>query len=110
MTKVDKNQIPTVQPLTDFAAYQPGAIVSRVLLKNGGGNCTLFAFSQGEGLREHTAVYDALVLNVEGQANITVAGETYALQTGDTIILPANVPHAVDALTDFKMLLTIIKP
>lgn len=107
--KTQADGLPEVKALSSFVAYQEGAIVSRVLLKNSGGNVTLFAFGAGEGLREHTAAYDALVLNVEGQAEITVAGKLYTLQSGETITLPANVPHAVHALTDFKMLLTMIK-
>ncbi len=89
--------------------YQEKSVVSRVLLKNSGGTITLFAFDGGEGLSEHTAPFDAFVEVVSGEADISVAGEKYRLAAGDTIVLPANVPHAVDAVTAFKMLLVMIK-
>jgi quercetin dioxygenase-like cupin family protein len=98
-----------VTPLGGLLQYQAGAIVSRVLLKNKGGTVTLFAFDEGEGLSEHTAPFDALVLVVDGQAEVEIAGEPYRLTQGETIMLPANIPHAVRAATPFKMLLTMIR-
>jgi len=89
--------------------YQSKSVISRVLLKNAGGTITLFAFDQGEGLSEHKTPYDAFVTVVEGEVRIRIAEEEYSLKTGDSLILPANVPHAVDAITQFKMLLTMIK-
>src|SRR6185295_10364453 len=88
-----------VKPLTDLLQYQDGSIVSRVLLKNKGGTVTLFAFDQGEGLSEHTAPFDALVLVVDGEAEVEIAGEAYSVRTGETITLPADIPHAVRAAT-----------
>ncbi len=99
----------TVQPLADFAAYQPGAIVSRMLLKKPGGTVTLFAFGRGEALSEHTTPHDALVYVVDGEADIDIDGETHRVATGETITLPAHVPHAVQAPVDFKMLLIMLK-
>ena len=99
----------TVQRLADLAAYQPGAIVSRMLLKKASGNVTLFAFSRGESLSEHTTPHDALVYVVDGEADIDIAGETHRGAAGEVITLPANVPHAVRAVTDFKMLLVLLK-
>ena len=69
---------------------------------------TLFAFSKGEGLSEHTAPFDALVICVEGEAEIEIAGEKYRLQEGETITMPANSLHAVRAASDFNMLLFLI--
>ena|ERR1043165_4814376 len=98
-----------VKPLGELLQYQDGSIVSRVLLKNKGGTVTLFAFEQGEGLSEHTAPFEALVLVVDGQAEVEIAGEVYSVGQGETITLPANIPHAVRAMTRFKMLLTMIR-
>ena len=98
-----------VKALTDLLQYQDGSIVSRVLLKNKGGTVTLFACDQGEGLSEHTAPFDALVLVVDGEAEVEIAGEAYSVRTGETITLPADIPHAVRAATRFKMLLTMIR-
>lgn len=98
-----------VTPLAELLQYQEGAIVSRVLLKNKGGTVTLFAFDQGEGLSEHTAPFEALVFVVDGDAQVEIAGQGYRVRTGETITLPANIPHAVKAATKFKMLLTMIR-
>jgi quercetin dioxygenase-like cupin family protein len=109
----DNGQIQTlsveVKPLDKLLQYQDGSIVSRVLLKNKGGTVTLFAFDQGEGLSEHTAPFDALVFVVDGDAQVEIAGQGYRVRTGETIRLPANIPHAVKAATKFKMLLTMIR-
>jgi quercetin dioxygenase-like cupin family protein len=98
-----------VKQLVDLLQYQEGSIVSRVLLKNQGGTVTLFAFEVGEGLSEHTAPFDALVVVTDGEADIEVAGENFKVRRGETIILPANRPHAVRAATRFKMLLIMIR-
>ena len=107
-----KKQIQTstkVKPLGELLEYQDSSIVSRVLLKNNGGTVTLFAFDQGEGLSEHTTPFEALVFVVDGEAEVEIAGEVYSVKLGETITLPANVPHAVRAVARFKMLLTMIR-
>ena len=98
-----------VKPLVDMLQYQDGSIVSRVLLKDKGGTVTLFAFDTGEGLSEHTAPFEALVVVTDGEADIEIAGESYKVKQGETILLPANRPHAVKAATKFKMLLIMIR-
>ena len=98
-----------VKQLVELLRYQDASIVSRVLLKNKGGTVTLFAFDVGEGLSEHTAPFDALVLVTDGAADIEIAGESFRVKQGETIILPANRPHAVKAATRFKMLLIMIR-
>jgi quercetin dioxygenase-like cupin family protein len=98
-----------VKQLVDLLQYQDSSIVSRVLLKNKGGTVTLFAFDLGEGLSEHTAPFDALAVVTDGEADIEIAGESFRVRQGETIVLPANRPHAVKAVTRFKMLLTMIR-
>jgi quercetin dioxygenase-like cupin family protein len=98
-----------VNRLLEMLQYQEHAIVSRVLLKNNGGTVTLFAFDAGQGLSEHTAPFDALVLNIEGEADITIDGAGFRVGQGETITLPANRPHAVNAVTKFKMALIMIR-
>ena len=109
----DKEQVEAssaeVKPLAELLQYQDGSIVSRVLLKNKGGTVTLFAFGQGEGLSEHTAPFEALVFVADGEAEVEITGEVYGVRQGETITLPANIPHAVRAMTRFKMLLTMIR-
>ena len=97
------------KPLGELLEYQDSSIVSRVLLKNNGGTVTLFAFDQGEGLSEHTTPFEALVFVVDGEAEVKIAGEVYSVKSGETITLPANVPHAVRAPARLKMLLTMIR-
>jgi quercetin dioxygenase-like cupin family protein len=98
-------------PLTppELVAYQDGAVVSRTLIKRAGGTMTLFAFDQGQALSEHTAPFDAIAHVLDGEASITIAGTPATVKTGQFMLLPANQPHAVAALTRFKMLLTMIR-
>ena len=98
-----------VKALSELLQYQNGAIVSRVLLKNKGGTVTAFAFDAGEGLSEHTAPFDALVIVTDGDAEVEIAGESFRVREGETILLPANRPHAVRAVAKFKMLLIMIR-
>jgi quercetin dioxygenase-like cupin family protein len=95
--------------LAEMAVYQDGAIVSRQITKADAGNVTLFAFDAGQELSEHTAPFDALVHMLDGEAEVTIAGRAFLLRTGDAIVLPAGRPHAVKAVTRFKMLLTMIR-
>lgn len=89
--------------------YADGAVVSKTIIKEPTGTITLFAFDKGQGLSPHTAPFDALVQVVEGKAKITVGDERAELGTGEAIILPSNITHAVEATESFKMLLTMIK-
>jgi quercetin dioxygenase-like cupin family protein len=94
---------------SDLTAYQAGAVVSRTLLHKSGGTVTAFAFDAGEGLSEHRTPFDALVLGVEGEADITISGVATRVTPGDILKLPAQQPHAVKALSKFKMILIMIK-
>jgi len=95
--------------LADLVNYQDGTVVSRTLLKHATGTVTVFAFDAGQGLSEHTAAFDALVHMLDGKAEITISDKPYHLEAGQAILLPANRPHALAALTPFKMLLTMIR-
>jgi quercetin dioxygenase-like cupin family protein len=95
--------------MVDLVSYQDGSVVSRQLIKVKTGNVTLFAFDAGQELSEHTTPFDALVQVVEGEAEITISGSPHRLKEGETIIMPANQPHAVKAVERFKMLLTMIR-
>jgi len=93
----------------DHVAYIDGAAVSKTLIKKDIGTVTLFAFEAGQGLSEHTAPFDALVQILDGEALITIGGEPQTVTTGEMIIMPANVPHALQAKKAFKMLLVMIR-
>ncbi len=95
--------------LAELVTYQDGSVVSRQITKAEAGNITLFAFDKDQELSEHTAPFDALVHIVDGNAEIKISGKAFDLKTGDAIIMPANEPHALRALTPFKMLLTMIR-
>ncbi len=95
--------------LSGLVNYQEGSVVSRVVLKREKGNVTIFAFDEGQGLSEHTSPFDALVEGVEGEAEVAVSGKPIALKPGEVVLLPANKPHAVKAITRFKMALTMIR-
>ena len=96
-------------PLSGLVNYQEGSVVSRVILKRDKGNVTLFAFDEGQGLSEHTSPFDALVQVIEGDAEVTVAGKPIVVKSGQVVLLPAEKPHAVKAITRFKMALTMIR-
>ena len=95
--------------MADLASYQEGSVVSRQITKQDAGNVTLFAFDEGQELSEHTAPFDALVHILDGQAEVRISGSPFELTTGDAIIMPADEPHALKAVTKFKMLLTMIR-
>ncbi len=98
-----------VEKLEELVSYQEGSVVSRTLIDKETGTVTLFAFDEGEGLSEHTAPYDALVYVYDGEAEITISGEPHTVRKGETIIMPANDPHALRATTPFKMMLVMIR-
>ena len=95
--------------LSNLVDYQEGSIVSREIVRKDTGTVTLFAFDQGQGLSEHTAPFDALVCLLDGQAEITISGRPFRLETGEMIIMPAHEPHALKALSRFKMMLVMIR-
>jgi quercetin dioxygenase-like cupin family protein len=95
--------------LADLVDYQKDSVVSKTMIQKKTGTVTLFAFDQGQGLSEHTAPFDAMVQILDGEAKITIDGTPYSVEKGEVIIMPANKPHALDAVTPFKMLLTMVK-
>ncbi|ABN06871.1 Cupin 2, conserved barrel domain protein [Methanocorpusculum labreanum Z] len=98
-----------VLDLKELVSYQEGAVSSRMIVSNKSGSITVFSFDEDEGLSEHTAPYDAVVTIIDGECEVWIAGNTLQMKTGDTIIFPANAPHALSAITKFKMTLTMIR-
>ena len=105
----NKNQEPHAAQLADLIAYQAGSVVSREVISRPTGTVTLFAFDAGQGLSEHTAPFDAMVFLLDGEVEITISEKKHLLKTGDMIVMPAHQPHALRAVTKFKMLLVMIK-
>jgi quercetin dioxygenase-like cupin family protein len=89
--------------------YSDGGIVSKTVLKRETGNISLFSFDKGEALSEHTAPFDAMIMVVDGRGEVIIGGKSFILEAGQTIIMPANITHAVNAVEKFKMVLIMIK-
>jgi len=104
---VAKSVIHTTNDLIEYAEQK---VVSRTLAQNDYLTLTLFAFAAGEGISSHASTGDAMIQILDGEAQITIGSEKYNVGSGQMIIMPANIPHAVDALKPFKMLLTVVKP
>ena len=95
--------------LADLVDYQEGSVVSRTVIKQEKGTVTMFAFDEDQGLSEHTAPFDALVYVADGEVEIVISGESSKLKAGEMIIMPADEPHALKAISRFKMLLVMIR-
>lgn len=95
--------------MNDSIEYTSGGVISKQIIKSKAGNVTLFSFDKGQGLTEHSASYDALVQVIDGEVEIKIDGNPHHLKEGDSIIMPANIPHALHAVESFKMILTMIK-
>ncbi len=95
--------------LKDLVNYQDGTVASRMIVNRKAGSITLFSFDEDEGLSEHTAPYDAVVTILDGECEVWVGGTTWQMKAGETIIFPANAPHALSAVTRFKMMLIMIR-
>jgi quercetin dioxygenase-like cupin family protein len=104
-----ENLTDRVSRLVDLVEYQDDTVVSRTLIDKKSGTVTLFAFGEDQGLSEHTAPFDAMVFVIDGEVEITIAKNKHHLGQGETIIMPANIPHALKAIKKFKMLLIMVK-
>lgn len=108
-TKLKTFEKTRVIHLIDLIDYQNEAVVSKAIIDEKSGTVTLFAFDEGQRLSEHTTPFDALVHLIEGEAEIIISGKAFHPKEGEMIIMPANQPHKLKALTKFKMILTMIK-
>lgn len=93
----------------DLLQYQEGTVASRMIVFKKAGTITLFSFDAGEGLSEHSAPYDAILIVTDGQASVSIAGTSFTVRAGEMIIMPANIPHAIKASERFKMTLIMIR-
>ncbi|OGO20450.1 MAG: cupin [Chloroflexi bacterium RBG_16_50_11] len=98
-----------VAAMIGLVEYQAGAIVSRTIIDKPAGTLTLFSFDKGQGLSEHTAPFDAMVYVLDGEAEVTISGNPLTVKQGEMVIMPANKPHALRAISRFKMMLAMIK-
>lgn len=95
--------------ISELANYQEESVVSREIIRKDVGTVTIFGFDAGQGLSEHSVPFDALVQVIDGEAEITISGVKNIVKKGELIIMPANEPHALDAIKSFKMILTMIR-
>jgi quercetin dioxygenase-like cupin family protein len=95
--------------LSDSVEYSEGGIVSKTVLKRETGNISVFSFDKGEGLTEHTSPFDAVIVGLDGRGEIIIGGKSNIVEEGQIIIMPRNVPHAVNAAERFKMMLIMIR-
>ena len=95
--------------LKDLVAYQDGAVVSKTIVEKNAGTVTAFAFDESQGLSEHTAPCDALIIITDGKAQIRISDDEFRLEEGDAIVLPAKKPHSLKAVAKVKMLLVMIR-
>lgn len=109
MGSADERVIGKANPIKGLVEYQEGSVVSRTIIDRKVGTVTVFAFDEGQALSEHQTPYDALVFIVDGKADILISNESKILMSGEMIVMPRNVPHAVKAVTRFKMVLVMIR-
>jgi quercetin dioxygenase-like cupin family protein len=107
----DERKLPTAEAVevAELVEYVDGSIVSRTIAENKAGTLTLFAFDAGQGLSEHSTPYDAIVQIIDGEAELTIGGEMVRATAGQLVIMPANIPHSVNAAHRFKMLLIMLR-
>jgi quercetin dioxygenase-like cupin family protein len=107
----EQTGLPAAEPveLAALVAYQTGGVVSRTLVNRKGGTLTVFAFDAGQALSEHTAPFDAIVEVLDGEVGLVIGGKSVKARAGQSVLMPAGVPHAVNATTRFKMLLTMMR-
>ena len=107
--KTTDSLISRALPMANLVEVAPGAVVSRTVIAKKAGTVTLFAFDKGQGLSTHSAPYDAMVWILDGAVRITIDGKVLRAKTGDMVIMPANIPHALHATQPFKMALVMVK-
>ena len=105
----DENLMAKSLKIVDLVSYQDGSVVSRVIMKQKTGNVSLFAFDAGQELSEHTAPFDAMATVLEGEVEVTISGTPLRVKAGEMVIMPVNQPHALRAISRFKMMLTMIR-
>lgn len=95
--------------MANLVEYQAGRVVSLTLVQNEGLTLTLFAFAKGEGVSTHSAPGDAMVYILDGEAEITIGDQKIIGRQGQTVVMPSDIPHGLDATENFKMMLILVK-
>jgi len=108
-SKILESCLGKAQLLNDMVEYSDDSVVSKTILDKSVGNLTIFAFDTGQRLSEHTSPYDAVVQVIDGTGRFTIGGKPIDATAGELLIMPSNVPHSVDAVERFKMLLIMVR-
>lgn len=95
--------------LSDEVDYAEDAIVSKTLLDKDAGTLTLFAIAEDQNISEHSAPHYALAQVLDGRGEFVIDGKTVSVEAGESVIMPPDIPHAVKAPENFKMLLVMIE-
>jgi quercetin dioxygenase-like cupin family protein len=95
--------------LKDLITYQEGQVISRTISQTPTVSISLFSLDKGEGISSHITPGDAMVQVLDGEVEITIGNDIFNVKEGETIIMPSNVPHGLEARVRFQMLLTVIK-
>lgn len=96
--------------LADLVSYAEGSVVSRAIVQEPVASLTLFAFDAGQSLSEHTTAYDAYLQVLDGEVALAIGGKPVVARAGEIVLMPAGIPHEVNARQRFKMLLTMVRP
>ena len=102
-------ELSKVLKLQDLISYKEGQIISMTIAQIPTANITLFSLDKGEGISTHTTAGDAMVQILDGEAEITIGGNVLNVKAGETVIMPSDIPHGLEARQRFKMLLTVVK-
>jgi quercetin dioxygenase-like cupin family protein len=93
----------------EIIEYLPNSVVSKTIIKKSTGNISIMSFDTGEGLTERTTPFDTYAQIIEGIAEIVIGKDSFLLETGQSIVIPAHAPSYIKPNGRFKMILTIIK-
>ena len=95
--------------LANLVEYQEGKVISLTFVQNESLSMTLFAFAKGEGVSTHSAPGDAMIYLLDGTAAVSIGDEKLTARAGQVVVMPADIPHGLDAVENFKMLLILVK-
>lgn len=79
------------------------------VVRHGPVSMILFAFEKDGRLKEHKSDGEVTIQVLRGQLSVEVAGETLVLRAGSLVALAPGQRHAVHALEESDMLLSIAR-
>lgn len=107
---IKKLPISEVIDLKDMITVEEQQVSSLTLVQRQNLAMTLLSLDKDTSIGGHSSPGDAMVNVLSGKAEITIGDDKYTVHAGESIIMPANVPHALYAVEAFQMLLVVVKP